>query len=172
MQDNEFIVSVVNELMKEIKTKIPKDAKKMIDKKYLGKCHATIHLASLAAGAAGAIPIPIADAIPISAAQITMIISLGNVFDLPLDKNTAEALAGVALAAKGGRFIVSNILKAIPGANITVGAIIGASTAVAITQALGWYVADNFNKIINGENVDTIFEKIIIVFDKFQKEVK
>ena len=41
------------------------------------KCAAVIHTATTAAAAAGIIPIPMADTIPITAAQITMIIGLG-----------------------------------------------------------------------------------------------
>ena len=42
------------------------------------KCHAAIHSAATAAGAAGAIPIPLSDAVPITATQITMIIEIGR----------------------------------------------------------------------------------------------
>jgi uncharacterized protein (DUF697 family) len=154
----------------DTETEIPKKLKKRIPKEYLVKCHAVIHSAALAAGAFGAIPIPIADAIPISAAQITMILSLGKVYDLAVDKHTAEALIGVGLAVKGGRFIVSNIFKAIPGINLTVGAVIGASTAVAITQALGWLVADNFYRISIGEKPDTAFEKYAGLINNFATE--
>ena len=157
---------------KKIETKIPEKSRRKIPAGYLNKCHIIIHTAALGAGAAGAIPIPIADAIPISAIQIGMILSLGQTFDFPIDKNIAEAIVKVALAVKSGRFIVANICKAIPGINLTVGAIVGASTAVAITQALGWIVADNFYKITIGEKVDNAFEKFVEALEGVGKLIK
>ena len=50
------------------------------------KCAAVIHTATTAAAAAGIIPIPMADTIPITAAQITMIIGLGHIFDISLSE--------------------------------------------------------------------------------------
>ena len=38
------------------------------------KCHRAIHSATVAAAAAGAIPIPMSDAVPITAAQIAMLL--------------------------------------------------------------------------------------------------
>lgn len=48
------------------KVKMPKDVE--------AKCHAAIHTATVAAGAAGAIPFTLADTIPITAAQVTMVV--------------------------------------------------------------------------------------------------
>lgn len=56
------------------------------------KCKVVIHSASLAATAAGAIPIPMSDAIPITAAQIGMIIKLGDVFELSLSQSATNLL--------------------------------------------------------------------------------
>ena len=52
------------------KTKMPKDLE--------SKCKIAIHTATTAAATAGALPIPIADTIPITAAQVTMIVALGK----------------------------------------------------------------------------------------------
>ncbi len=122
------------------------------------KCHAAIHSAATAAGAAGAIPIPLSDAVPITATQITMIIALGNVFGVSLSRAVAKSIAGVAVTQHAGRTIVSNILKAIPGINATVGSVIGAGTAVALTETLGWLVADDFFRMANGEDPQDIID--------------
>jgi len=116
------------------------------------KCHLIIHTATVAAGAIGAIPIPCADAIPICGFQITMIISLGKVFDLTIGRSVAESIASVTFAATAGRFIVSNLLKLIPG----IGSIVGAATAVGITEAMGWLVAGDFHRISVGEKPEKI----------------
>lgn len=134
--------------MKNKKTDMPYDSE--ID------CHAVIHSAAVATGALGAIPIPVADALPISAVQIAMIISLGKVFGLPVSRAVAEQIAGVGLAVTGGRFIASNIIKAIPLAGQIAGPIVGAATAVSITEALGWLAADDFYRISVGEKPEKI----------------
>jgi uncharacterized protein (DUF697 family) len=118
----------------------------------VGKCHVVIHSAATAAGAAGAIPLPFADALPIGAVQIAMIMSLGKVFDLTIGRSMAESIAGVGLATTTGRFVVSNLLKAVPG----LGSVVGAATAVAITEALGWMLADDFYRISVGEKPEKI----------------
>lgn len=115
------------------------------------KCHAAIHTATVAAGAAGAIPIPISDAIPITGAQILMITALGKAFGITLSQAAAKSIAGVALTQGAGRAIVSNILKMIPGAGTVLGAVIGAATAAALTETLGWIVADDFYRVSVGE---------------------
>ena len=122
------------------------------------KCHAAIHSAATAAGAAGAIPIQLSDSVPITATQITMIIALGNVFGVSLSREVAKSIAGVAVTQHAGRTIVSNILKAIPGINATVGSVIGAGTAVALTETLGWLVADDFFRMANGEDPQDIID--------------
>ena len=58
------------------------DSLPKMPKEQWNKCHAIIHGASGGAGAAGAIPLPLADTIPITGAQIGMIVSLGKVFDI------------------------------------------------------------------------------------------
>ena len=64
------------------------------------KCYTIIHSASIAAGVAGAglCWLPMSDSIPISAAQITMAISLGKVFGIKLNKSAAKAAVAAAAA--------------------------------------------------------------------------
>lgn len=136
--------------MSKSKVHMPKDLE--------NKCHAAIHSAAVASGAAGAIPLPMSDALPITAAQITMIIALGKIFGVTLTGAAAKAIAGVAVTQHAGRMIFSNVLKAIPGANVTIGSVVGASTAVALTEALGWLVADDFFRMANGQEPKDIVD--------------
>ena len=130
--------------MASSKTNMPSEQKK--------KCSIAIHSATAASTLAGAIPLPIADAIPISAAQITMIIALGKVFDMTISKSAAKSIAGVGLAITAGRTVASSVAKLIPG----VGSVVGAATAAAITEALGWIVADDFYRISIGKEPEDI----------------
>lgn len=136
--------------MGKSKVQMPKELEK--------KCKIAIHTATTAAAAAGAIPIPMSDAIPITAAQIGMIVSLGKIFGITLSQAAAKSIAGVALTQQAGRALVANLLKAIPGAGTILGSVISASTAVALTEAVGWIVADDFFRLYNGEEPENIVE--------------
>ena len=132
------------------KVKMPKEIK--------NKCHAVIHTATTAAGAAGASPIPISDAVVITGAQIAMIIGLGKVFGITLSEAAAKSLASVTITQQAGRAIFSNILKCIPGAGTLLGAFVGATTAGVLTEALGWIIADDFYRMSQGEEPENIVE--------------
>jgi len=121
-------------------------------------CHAVIHPAATAAAAAGAMPIPMPDAVPITAAQIGMIIALGKVFDITLSEAAAKSIAGVALTQQVGRTLFANILKCIPGAGTVAGSVVGATTAATLTEVLGWSVADDFYRMSKGEAPENIVE--------------
>lgn len=136
--------------MSKSKVHMPKELEK--------KCHIAIHSATTAAATAGAIPIPMSDAIPISAAQIGMIIALGKVFGITLSQAAAKSIVSVGVAQQVGRAVATNLIKAIPGAGAPLGAVIGAATAATLTETLGWIVADDFYRMINGQEPEAIIE--------------
>jgi len=118
------------------------------------KCHAAIHSATVAAGAAGVLPIPFSDTIPITAAQIGMIMALGKVFGVTLSDGVAKSIAGVVLAQGVGRTLFTNALKLIPGA----GSLAGAVIASTVTEGLGWLVADDFFRMSQGQEPKDIVD--------------
>lgn len=136
--------------MSKSKVHMPKELEK--------KCHIAIHSATAAAGTAGALPIPMSDAIPITIAQIGMIIALGKAFGITLSESASKSILSVTLTQQAGRAIASNIIKAVPGAGTILGGVIGASTAAAITETLGWIVADDFYRISEGREPENIVE--------------
>lgn len=101
-----------------------------------------------------------ADAVPIGAAQVTMVVALGKIFGLSLSRAVAKSIVGVGITTNVGRTVASNILKAIPGVNATIGSTVGAGTAVAITETLGWIVADDFFRMANGQEPENIIEAV------------
>ena len=127
--------------MGKSKVHMPKELEK--------KCHIAIHSATTAAAAAGAIPI--------TAAQVAMIISLGKVFGISLSQSAAKSIASVVVTQQAGHAIFANILKCIPGGGVA-GAVVGATTAATLTEALGWIVADDFYRMSNGEEPENIVE--------------
>lgn len=119
------------------------EAGKLMTKDQIVKCHAAIHTATLAAGASGVIPIPVVDAIPMSAAQVTMIITLGSIFGQKITDSTAKGVLGAAAST----FIGREIIKFIPVA----GWIASAGTAAIVTEAIGWTIAVDFAKDFRSE---------------------
>ncbi|GAA7688591.1 hypothetical protein COL0002_03720 [Helicobacter pylori] len=118
----------------------------MIDK---GKT--IIHVASVAAGAAGAIPIPFSDALAIAPIQAGMIYKMNDAFEVKMEESVATSLItgllGVTAVAQVGRTIVSGLLKFIPVA----GSVAGGATAVAITEGIGFAYLKVLEKCFNDE---------------------
>lgn len=137
--------------MSKSKAHMPKELEK--------KCQVAIHSAATASAAAGAIPIPMSDAVPITAAQIAMIVALGKVFGVEISQSVAKSIAGVGITQQAGRAVASNLLKMIPGAGTVIGGVIGASTAAALTEALGWIIADDFFRMSKEEEPENIVEE-------------
>ena len=106
------------------------------------KCNKIIASAAAAAGLAGAAPIPLADTIPITAAQVGMVIALGKVFDLTISESAAKSVLSIMTAQTVGRAVFANVIKAIPGAGAIVGGVVASATAGAITTALGKIVSE------------------------------
>lgn len=107
-------------------------------------CHKIIHTASVAAAAAGGrmAQLPDSDNAVIMPIQITMIISLGKVFGKSITKSLATSLLASAGASVGGRMISQILVGWVP----FVGNAINASTAAGVTEAIGWWIADYFDK--------------------------
>lgn len=108
-------------------------ARRLMNKDQFNHCNLAIHTASVASAAAGAIPIPVADAIPITATQVTMVLALGKVFDANFTESVAKGLIGAAASTFVGRSLV----KMIP----IFGWGVSAAVAAGVTEAIGWTIA-------------------------------
>jgi uncharacterized protein (DUF697 family) len=145
--------------MSKSKTNMPYDIKE--------KCRMAIHTATAASAVAGAIPIPMSDTIPITGAQVAMLVSLGKVFDLTISESVARSILSVTLTQQAGRAIATNVLKCIPGVGTIVGGVISAATAATLTEALGWMIADDFYRASIGEkteNIGSAIENLKVLF--------
>ena len=94
------------------------------------KCHIIIHSASVGSAVVGAA----------TAARITMIISLGKVFDQTISKEAAKELVNNMLAATVGSTVARAALSWIP----VVGIAVNLGTAGGVTEYIGWKMAENF----------------------------
>ena len=103
-------------------------------------CHAIIHSAAIACSAMAFLPIPVADTIPITSAQIAMVIGLGKVFKNKITKSDAQILLRTAAAPLVGRTLAKTVFVFVPG----IGWVINGAIAGTITEILGWIIANDF----------------------------
>ncbi|MFP6076007.1 GTPase [Helicobacter pylori] len=110
-----------------------------------------IHVASGAAGAAGLIPMPFSDALAIAPIQAGMIYKMNDAFGMDLDKSVGASLVAgllsVTAVAQVGRTLVNGFLKFIP----VVGSVAGGTTAVIITEGIGFAYLKVLEKCFNDE---------------------
>lgn len=89
----------------------------------------------------GASPIPFSDAPLLVGAQLSMLAHITAIFGLPIEKAVLTAIissvTGVSGTTMGGKTLVSNLLKFIPGVGTLAGGAISASVASIMTMALG-----------------------------------
>ena len=106
------------------------------------KCHAIIHTASASAAAAGAglAQLPGSDNAVITPIQLARTVSLGAVFGIQLTQSAAAAALASFAASTVGRAASQLLLGWIPG----LGNAINASTAAALTESVGWLLAEEF----------------------------
>ena len=108
--------------------------------------HKVVVAAATAAAAAGASPIPFSDAALLVPIQVGMLAGISATFGIELScaffSTLVAAMAGTTGATFLGRAVVSNLLKFIPGVGSVAGGAISATTAAALTTALGMlYIA-------------------------------
>lgn len=147
----------------------------------LDSCSTKIHIAAAAAGTAGASPIPGSDAPIIAAIQATLIYTINSEFELDEDLKNSAAIAtgilGVTALAQIGKTVVSNLLKFIPVAGTLIGGAVSASTAVALTEALGHAYVKTLStyydkkelKVILPENTKKIIDTFTAIFNPLKK---
>ncbi|UOR98262.1 50S ribosome-binding GTPase [Helicobacter pylori] len=114
-----------------------------------------IHIASGAAGTAGLIPIPFSDALAIAPIQAGMIYKMNDAFGVKMKDSVAASLItgllGVTAVVQVGRTLVNGLLKFIPVVGSVVGAVISGTTAVAITEGIGFAYLKVLEKCFNDE---------------------
>lgn len=108
------------------------------------KCHAIIHAASASAAAVGGglAQIPGSDNAVLVPIQLTMVISLGRVFNKAIGESSAKAAIASAAAGTIGRTASQVLIGWIPG----IGNAINATTAAGLTEAVGWIIAKEFDE--------------------------
>jgi len=108
------------------------------------KIHAIIHTASVTAGGIGAglAQLPGSDMPVLMALQTGMIVAIGQEHGCDITTAHAKSLLLTFTAGYGGRAISQFLVGWIPG----FGNAINATTAVSITEAIGWAADSHFEK--------------------------
>ena len=108
------------------------------------KVHGIIHVAAGGAAAIGAglAQLPGSDSAAIVPLQTAMIISIAHVHGVELSKTAAANLLLTFAATVSGRTISQFLVGWVPG----IGNAINASTALAITEAIGWAAHEYFGE--------------------------
>ncbi|MGL5886841.1 MAG: YcjF family protein [Leuconostoc suionicum] len=133
-----------------------------VDREKAEKCHRIIHAASLSAAIVGCSPIPFSDAFLLVPIQLTMMSRLHKLFGQSWSEGLGKSLSKELVVVGLGRSAVGNIIKFIPAVGTVSGAVINASVAVSITEALGWVTVKMLN---DGED---IFEQAMSFRGQFE----
>jgi uncharacterized protein (DUF697 family) len=141
----------------EIPSGIVKDIQ--LSKEQMAKCHAIIHTASVAAGGVGTglSQIPLSDNLIIAPIQITMVTSIGAVFNIKVTDGMAKGILSTLAASFIGRGISQLLFGWIP----ILGNVVNTATAASITEAVGWLAVKHFKDLEKkNKNVDPTIEII------------
>lgn len=151
--------------------KVNLDSKVKEARKWMARYTATT-------GAIGVSPIPFSDAPLLVGAQLTMLAHITVIFGLSIEKSLLTAIigsvAGISGTTLGGKTLVSNLLKFIPGIGTVTGGLISASVASMMTIALGSAYISVLKYIVEEENkgnevtVENIKEKMR---ESYKKEI-
>ena len=126
------------------------------------------------AAAAAATPIPFADAAILVPLQVAMLARVSALYGLDVSRSYVSGLVTAALgptaATVGGRALVANLLKLVPGAGTVLGGAISAATAVTLTTALGETYIATLNAVFAKSRKD--IPEPAAVEAEFERQIK
>jgi uncharacterized protein (DUF697 family) len=142
-------------------------------------CHKTIHIGATASAAVGLSPIPFSDAALLIPIQAVMIVGITFIFfpSVNFTSVTSGVLSTIlspTLTTITGKFVVSNLLKFIPGIGSITGAVISGSAAFALTELIGnlyLKVIETIYDDLKHPNINVPIDEEIII-SRFQKEIQ
>lgn len=127
-----------------------------VPQKMIDECNDIINMAAAAAAGAGSglAQLPTSDSIIIMPIQVTMIISIGEVFNLNITESMAKSIIASFGMSFAGRTISQFALGWIPGA----GNVVNAITAAALTKLIGNVALDDFSGkwVVDGQKSSTL----------------
>lgn len=137
----EELVSLTSEVIPEGQQRAFAAAQKASIAQKKKIAHRVVAGSTAGATAAGAVPIPFADAAILVPIQVGMLAGISAAFGLELSRAFLSTLvasaAGAGAATFAGRALIANILKFVPGMGTVAGGAISAATAGVLTTTLG-----------------------------------
>lgn len=116
-------------------------AQKASIKEKASVSHRIVAASATSAAALAVNPLPLADAALIVPVQIGMLAGITSAYGMELTRGFLTTIVASAAGAGGatyaGRVVFANLLRLFPGAGTIAGGVIAASTAAAMTTALG-----------------------------------
>jgi uncharacterized protein (DUF697 family) len=94
---------------------------------------------------AGAIPVPVADVLAVSASQLDMIRQLCKVYDVDFSETQGKAIVSSLTTSTLARIGARSLLKFVPVVGQVIGGVVNAAMAGASTYALGQVFKAHFN---------------------------
>lgn len=116
-------------------------------------------------------PLPIADALPLSALQILMIIHLGRLYNIQITRGIAAGLASAVGATFAGRAAFQVLISAIPGLKNLAGPPLAASLTFTIGRTVQALFA-NGKISASKEEIQTLAKKYIEEAKTFSEKLK
>jgi uncharacterized protein (DUF697 family) len=126
-----------------------------------------IGIATTAAAAIGASPIPFSDALLLAPTQLALIMRIAQIYNISMERATAVALTATAAATSVGKSFVGNLIKLIPGIGTGVGGLITGTVASAMTFGIGRAWKEVCKKIWTGEIDEEMLKNIDFITSLF-----
>jgi len=132
----EELVERTNSILPEAVRRAFANAQGVVIRLKANQARAIVAASSVAAGAVGAVPIPVPDAAVLMPVQLGMLASITAVFGIEMGEDRTVTLVRGLVGQGGvsvvGRQLAGTLLKVIPGASV-----INAAVAATLTAALG-----------------------------------
>ena len=123
----------------------------------------------------GFTPIPFSDATVLVPMQISMMAHITAIFGISMERTNIASILGAVGGTGGatylGRYIVSNLIKFIPGAGTLAGGLISGGTASILTTALAFSYIEVLSFIAKGE-VDGEYPDLKNIGELMKKELQ
>ncbi len=140
---------------------------------------AVIKQATVVASGIGALPIPIADAALLVPNQVAMVARITAIYGLPRSRARTLSIAGSAILTGGatyaGRYVVTQLLRFVPGGFVA-GSVISGTVAATLTRAIGsaWVKVCEYAITLPDADQESFFAgpQVTDVFNKYLKSGK
>jgi uncharacterized protein (DUF697 family)/GTP-binding protein EngB required for normal cell division len=164
------------ELLPDAQKRAFSAAQQVSDELRRKAANTAITFATAAAGAVGAIPIPIADAAILVPIQSTMFMGIASTYGLSFKEDDFTkfiSLIAPVIAVQGGKAAVVSLLKLVPGVNLAASVISG-TVAASMTFALGTAFRQSLELGLNNMKVNGAVARRVseIIDDNFAVSFK